>query len=90
MLVAIRDYIARRGLVSLQELSMHFQVEAEAMREMLAHWLRKGKLQRHAAGSACGGCSGSCNSAVTEFYRWTRAACPRAPSAAEARAADSE
>lgn len=70
MLMQIRDYCAQRGLVSLHDLTLHFQIEAEVMRGMLEHWIRKGKLCKQAP---CGGCvssCGGCNPTFNEFYRW--------------------
>jgi hypothetical protein len=70
LLVDLRNYIATRGRVSMRDLSLHFQIEPEAVRGMLEHWIRKGKVSRDAACPPCG--SGCCNCAtdLTEFYLW--------------------
>lgn len=70
MLVDLRNYVAARGRVSMRDLALHFQVEPEAVRGMLEHWIRKGKVRRDAACPPCG--SGCCNCAsdLTEIYLW--------------------
>ncbi len=35
----------------------HLDADPEAVRGMLEHWMRKGRVRRHLAGAACGGCS---------------------------------
>lgn len=54
----------------MRDLALHFQVEPEAVRGMLEHWIRKGKVRRDAACPPCG--SGCCNCAsdLTEIYLW--------------------
>ena len=77
MLMQIRDYCAQRGLVSLQDLVMHFQVEADVMRQMLEHWIRKGTVCKHMPCGTCGSGCGSCNAALSEFYQWVDLAAAR-------------
>lgn len=74
MLIAVKNHMAKRGVTSLQELALHFQVEPDAMRSMLEHWIRKGRVRRQAAchHTACCGC----NPAMTECYWWVD---PEAP-----------
>ncbi len=70
MLVDLRNYLLERRRVSLRDLAWHFGVEPDAMRGMLEHWIRKGKIKREESCPPCG--SGCCNCApdLTEFYVW--------------------
>jgi len=78
MLVEIKSYIAETGSVSMYDLTNHFRVDAETMRGMLAHWIRKGKVRRVAFAEGCGGCGGSpntsscgsCSTDSLEIYEW--------------------
>jgi hypothetical protein len=68
ILAEVRDYVRRRGEVSLRDLAIRFDAEPDALRPMLAHWIRKGQLSRRAA-DACGGCT-QCDPAGMEIYVW--------------------
>lgn len=70
MLVKVRSYLSERGRVSLRDLVWHFQVEPDAMRGMLEHWIRKGKIIREASCPPCGSGCCQCPSDLTEFYSW--------------------
>ena len=68
MLIALQEYLSGRGVCSLAEISQHFNTSPDAMRGMLAHWVRKGKLMKEASG--CNkGCL-SCSTEQLEIYRW--------------------
>lgn len=71
MLIDIRNHLQARGSCSLADLALHFNTTPDAMRGMLSHWLRKGRVVQEGAGcsSGCGGCT-SCDPATLEFYRW--------------------
>jgi hypothetical protein len=70
ILAEVRDYLATRGRAPLTDLTARFQVDADALRAMLEHWIRKGRLRRiDVGGSACGGCC-SCADKLPEVYEW--------------------
>ncbi|MCG6939736.1 MAG: FeoC-like transcriptional regulator [Thiohalocapsa sp.] len=73
ILSQLRDYIAERRRLSLQDMANHFDTDAEALRGMLAMLERKGRVRKLAAGSACGGCC-KCDQASPELYEWVDAA----------------
>lgn len=81
MLADVRDYLRQRGTVSLRDLALRFDMEPDAMRELLGVWLRKGRVRRVAdaggadCGSACGGGCSGCGSPgpESEQYAWTAA-----------------
>ena len=79
MLTEIKQYCAGRGVVSLHDLKVHFRVEADVMRRMLEHWIRKGRIRKHVpCGGGCGSRCGGCNPELSEFYQWLdpTSACP--------------
>ncbi|ODS22662.1 hypothetical protein AB835_12915 [Candidatus Endobugula sertula] len=68
MLIDIRDFLRSRRVSTLHELSTHFKTSPDAMRGMLLHWQRKGKVYQENSG--CNkGCS-SCSPEQLEVYRW--------------------
>ncbi len=70
MLIGIKDYFNRHGVVTLNDLAVHFQVAPDAMRGMLGHWLRKGKVRKHSACCTRSDGCGSCDAALSEWYEW--------------------
>jgi hypothetical protein len=54
----VKNYIKDRGQVSLQDISLHFDVEPEALQGMLEFWVNKGRIRKQIQ-TACG--SGACN-----------------------------
>jgi len=70
MLVDVRNYLTDRGRASLRDLAWHFQVEPDAMRGMLEHWIRKGKVTREPTCRPCGSGCCACDPELTEFYLW--------------------
>jgi putative ferrous iron transport protein C len=71
ILSQLRDYIAERRRLSLQDLANHFDTDPEALRGMLAILERKGRVRKLAAGAACGGCC-NCDQAAPELYEWVQ------------------
>lgn len=67
----IKEYFSEHPAASLSDLSIRFNVEPEAMRGMLDHWIRKGKVQKLDYGSSCSNCCSDCKSDHLEIYEWT-------------------
>ncbi|MGL6030509.1 MAG: FeoC-like transcriptional regulator [Legionella sp.] len=57
MLLQLRDFIAKAGVVSTQQLTREFQVELSALQAMLDVWVRKGVIRQCQDG---GGCKTAC------------------------------
>lgn len=53
MLVQIRDYIRKQGVVSTQQLSRSFHIDEQALLPMLAIWVNKGVIKPCQEKSAC-------------------------------------
>jgi predicted ArsR family transcriptional regulator len=66
----IKRYLMQRGQASLGDIALHFDSPPEAVRGMLEQWMRKGKVRRHMATSACGGSCNKCDLSTTEIYEW--------------------
>ncbi|MGI9276970.1 MAG: FeoC-like transcriptional regulator [Endozoicomonas sp.] len=69
MLIEVKSYVSGRGACTLAELSTHFDVSPDALRGMLDHWIRKGKMVCEQSGCSKG-CM-SCTLEQLETYRWT-------------------
>ena len=70
ILSEIRDYLKERSQASLQDLALHFDADPEALRGMLAHWIRKGQVSRRSAAASCGSSCTQCDPASVELYVW--------------------
>jgi hypothetical protein len=67
LLEEIQNHIQQKGCASLAQLEMHFDIEAHALEGMLAHLIRKGRIQQLPTPERCHGCT-SCSTASLQFY----------------------
>jgi putative ferrous iron transport protein C len=68
ILKELQHYLSHHSRSSLQDLSQALQIDAEALRGMLDHLIRKGRV--HKVNSAgCARCS-SCPPEAFELYEW--------------------
>lgn len=75
LLGQIRDYVKARGVVTLQDIMLHFDIAADTAEFALNYWIRKAKIQIQAA--ACGSCtSNSCGTTKTTQYLWVQRTIP--------------
>lgn len=73
MLSDIKVYFKNHRQATLADLALHFDKEPEVMRDMLAQWIRKGRLAKSNLAACCGrGCTGCCNQAAMELYAWKK------------------
>jgi hypothetical protein len=68
VLIELRDYVMERGRVSMRDLVCRFEKEPEAIRQMLEHWIRKGRIARESGCPPCGAGCCKCDPELTEFY----------------------
>ncbi len=68
ILVQIKEYIAKRASVSLQEMAWHFRMNTAELRPMLELLVKKGQIQKHGCISSCKRICCSCDSASIEYY----------------------
>jgi putative ferrous iron transport protein C len=67
----LRNYLQIKRRVALGDLVTHFQIDADALRGMLAKWVNKGKVRQISPmGEACGSQCCKCDPALTEIYEW--------------------
>lgn len=66
----IKRYLRERRQASLADIALHFDADPDAVRGMLEHWIRKGKVVRHQANASCGSSCSKCDPAGTEIYLW--------------------
>jgi DNA-binding MarR family transcriptional regulator len=70
ILSQIKDYLAGRGQATLADISLHVDAEPSAVRGMLDHWVRKGRVERRKVEAACGTSCNRCDPAAIELYIW--------------------
>lgn len=71
ILADLRLFLQARNRATLGDLVLHFHTEADALRGMLAKWIKKGKVrQLMAGGENCGGGCCKCDPLLTEIYEW--------------------
>ncbi|MDH5484256.1 MAG: FeoC-like transcriptional regulator [Gammaproteobacteria bacterium] len=70
ILTQLRDYLKTKGQAPLRDMALHFNMQADALRPMIEHWIEKGKVEKLPAGTQCGGGCSSCAPQTIEIYRW--------------------
>lgn len=68
MLIPLKNYLSERGPTSLADLAKYFNSSPDAIRGMLSHWIRKGRVCKETLG--CNKGCASCPPEQTELYRW--------------------
>lgn len=71
ILSELRTYLKERQRVTLQDLMLHFDCDAQALRGMLQILLAKGYVRKNSATQACGTSCCKCDSTLTEIYEWS-------------------
>ncbi len=70
ILSRIRNYLQEKQRVTLNDLVIHFNIDANALRGMLGKWISKGKVRQLPVNASCGtGCC-KCDPTLTELYEW--------------------
>ncbi|EKD53755.1 MAG: hypothetical protein ACD_60C00157G0009 [uncultured bacterium] len=69
-LVEIKHYLMQVKMTSLASISAYFKCDAELMRQMMSHWLRKGCVRKLSKTPACGGSCMKCAPSLVEIYEW--------------------
>lgn len=69
MLLQLREYIQREGVVSIQQLTREFHMAESALRPMLELWVRKGAISPHQHQKACQSTCSQCNVSAVVFYQ---------------------
>jgi len=68
----VKRYLSERKTAPLNDIALHFDSNPDAIRGILDHWIRKGKVKK-LDGQSCGGdcCGGDCGEhAHKEIYQW--------------------
>lgn len=67
----IRKYLSENKTVTLKDLSVHFDIEPDAMQGMLQEWIRKGKVRKYSGAPSCShACTKCSDPAAMELYEW--------------------
>lgn len=69
-LLVIKSHMMQVKMTSLDNLCRLLQLDAESVRCMLSHWIKKGKIRPCKKKSACGKTCFQCPSASIELYEW--------------------
>lgn len=68
----LRRYLKERKSVTLRDLMLHFDTDAEALRGMLQVLITKGYVTKNSAKEACGTSCCKCDSSLTEIYEFSK------------------
>jgi hypothetical protein len=73
-LIDIREHLMQVKMATLGSLCILFNRDADTLRCMLQHWIRKGKIRQCMKQPACGSKCFKCPSTTTEIYEWVAVA----------------
>ncbi|NEO32738.1 MAG: sugar metabolism transcriptional regulator [Symploca sp. SIO3C6] len=68
ILIEIQQYLSEQGRASLEQIALHFHMDEEALRGMLRHLVRKGRVRKLPLPEHCHGCT-ECRTECIEFYQ---------------------
>lgn len=67
----LKAYLQGREAIPMMALSQHFHKDPAVLRDMLSHWIRKGKVRlAKVEGSCRSGCGGCSAANQEEVYTW--------------------
>ena len=69
-LLDVKQHLIQVKITSLGSIAQHFHCDAELMRNMLGHWVRKGCVRQFSKTPGCGERCGKCNVLEYEIYEW--------------------
>ncbi len=71
MLSALKHYLVAAKTANMAELAVVLDASPDAIRAMLSHWIRKGRVERvvNCMGACSQSCAG-CNPHLLERYAW--------------------
>ncbi len=70
ILTDIKRYLMRQRIATLRDIALYVDAEPHAVRGMLEHWVRKGRVSKQQATASCGSSCTKCDVEATEIYRW--------------------
>jgi len=71
ILIELKEYLQKQKRATLMEIAIHFETPPDAMRGMLAHWIRKKKVHILPLDSVCSDKSCcKCDPKSLEIYEW--------------------
>lgn len=70
ILAELRNLLQTQKAMNLWQLTKCLHVEPELMRDMLQHWIRKGKVLKCPLMPGCVSKCGKCNPMLSEIYQW--------------------
>lgn len=73
MLLQIRDYIRRQGVVSTQQLTREFRLDLGALQPMLDLWVSKGMIGKCHEKANCQSACFKCRVKPLEYYQYLSA-----------------
>ena len=66
----MKEYLKENKQASLKNIAHHFKSSPDATREMLEHWVRKGKVNHSNAKPSCGESCSNCDVLEEDIYTW--------------------
>ncbi len=75
-LIDIKNYLKQVKIVTLATLCEHFKCDSDVLRNMMAHWMRKGCIRKFTKEPGCGKTCMKCVPQTVEIYEWIESSQP--------------
>lgn len=70
MILTLKYLLIQQGKCSLKDLATQLGISSELTRDMLQHYLKKGKIKRCSSMLNCQRSCGACSTKLDEHYEW--------------------
>ena len=70
MLISIKKFMEEKYVANLEQIAAHIHQDPNTTRQLLEHWIRKGKLEKLPSPAGCGTRCQQCRPKYAEVYKW--------------------
>lgn len=70
MLLEIKKFMEEKYVANLEQIAAHIHQNPDTTRQLLRHWIQKGKLEKLPSPPGCGTRCQQCKPKFAEVYKW--------------------
>lgn len=70
MLLEVKKFMQEKYVANLEQVAAYIQQDPDLTRQLLDHWVRKGKLEKLPQPAGCGTRCQQCRPKFAEVYKW--------------------
>ena len=70
MLLDIKKFMQEKYVANLEQIATHIHQDPDLTRELIQHWIRKGRVEKLGSPAGCGTRCQQCKPKYAEVYKW--------------------